>query len=521
MTNRLILDLSHAARFSAPTALPLSEKRASAIRHDAALVIAAATLARLAFASLTGLGVDESYTVATARTLDLSYFDHPPLCWWMIWTVRSLFHSEAPVLLRMPFIALSALSSGLLYRLTSRLFSPAAGFWAITAFTLAPVLGTTSSSWILPDGPLMAALLGMLCCLVEAESKPPRAGWPWWIGTGLCAGLALLSKLTAVPVIAGVAIALLSDPLRRHRLAEWQPWVAAIVALVVFSPVLIWNMQHHWCSFAFQGGRARAAAWHPLAPLTTLAGQALFLLPWIWAPLMIALAASWKRGRASWGGWLLACCATPTIAIFALVGLWSGGRMLYHWADAGYLVALPLLGEFLAKQARLRPVLLRRVALASAGLICIAILGLAAETRWGLLPPHPRHASRGGDADFTLADWTTLEPQMRARGWLGAGQPAVAALRWHIAGRLDYALGGTARVICLGGDPREYGVQHPAAAEIGKDLLVLAPATTRAEIDQKFGAAFDRIDEAAPLYVLHGGRIALEIPVYIGRGFRG
>ena len=43
------------------------------------LLIAGFTLLRVVSAMLIGLGVDEAYTLAIARQLQLSYFDHPPL----------------------------------------------------------------------------------------------------------------------------------------------------------------------------------------------------------------------------------------------------------------------------------------------------------------------------------------------------------------------------------------------------------------------------------------------------------
>lgn len=519
MTANINTDLSHAEDLLGNPALPLYEKRGRSVRGDVVAIIIGATLVRLLFATLTGVGVDEGYTVATAREIHLGYFDHPPLCWWLTWAATRLFHSEAPALIRLPFIALFALSSGLLYRLTALLFSPKAGFWAVAAFTLAPVFGITTASWILPDGPLVAALLGFMICLVEATASTD-GGWRWWLGAGACAGLAMLSKLTALPILAGAVAALLLHPAKRHWLARPQAWVAIALALAMFSPVVVWNAQHHWCSFAFQGGRARALGWHPLAPLKTLGGQALFLLPWIWVALLAGLAAAWRSGRRSWESWLLAWCATPTIAIFALVGVWSNARMLYHWADAGYLMTFPLAGRWFVSLAARHGARLHQIALASAWLVAVAVVGVGAEARWGLLPISGRPGSHGGDADFTLADWSALEPQMRARGWLVPGGPAVAALRWHIAGRLDYALHGEVPVICLGDDPRQYGIAHPAGAQAGRDLLILAPGMSREAIEHQLGASFERIDGATPLYLLHGGRIAMEIPVYIGRSLK-
>src|SRR5215475_8571135 len=80
-------------------------------------LIVGTTALRLAFGWALGLGVDESYMVAAGRTLSLGYFDHPPASWWLSWGAAHLFGSEAPIIVRLPFIGLFALSTWLMYRL--------------------------------------------------------------------------------------------------------------------------------------------------------------------------------------------------------------------------------------------------------------------------------------------------------------------------------------------------------------------------------------------------------------------
>jgi hypothetical protein len=52
------------------------------------LLIVVTMAIRLLFAATLGLGIDESYTVATSRIFALSYFDHPPLAWWLAAAAR-------------------------------------------------------------------------------------------------------------------------------------------------------------------------------------------------------------------------------------------------------------------------------------------------------------------------------------------------------------------------------------------------------------------------------------------------
>ena len=56
----------------------------------------------------------------------------------------------------------------------------------------------------------------------------------------------------------------------------------------------------------------------PFAPLVTLAGEALFVLPWIWLPMMAVFAVALRRGPGEWRPWLLCCLAAPPIVAFAL-----------------------------------------------------------------------------------------------------------------------------------------------------------------------------------------------------------
>ena len=106
-----------------------------------------------------------------------------------------------------------------------------------------------------PDTAMIPCAVAMLWSLVRLhESGNPR----WWLAAGLFAGLALLSKLTAIMLLPAVAaFVLVPDWRRRWLLSPW-PWLAALIAVAVFSPVLIWNAEHDWASFRFQfGARSR------------------------------------------------------------------------------------------------------------------------------------------------------------------------------------------------------------------------------------------------------------------------
>jgi 4-amino-4-deoxy-L-arabinose transferase-like glycosyltransferase len=78
----------------------------------------------------------------------------------------------------------------------------------------------------------------------------------WWLATGVFAGLALLSKFTAFMLLPAVVAFVLAPKGRKRWLFSPYPWVALLIALVLFAPVLIWNAGHDWASFRFQLIRA-------------------------------------------------------------------------------------------------------------------------------------------------------------------------------------------------------------------------------------------------------------------------
>jgi 4-amino-4-deoxy-L-arabinose transferase-like glycosyltransferase len=473
-------------------------------------LIAGTTLIRLAFAATTGLGVDESYMVTAGRVLSLGYFDHPPASWWLSWGAAHLFGTEAPWAVRLPFILLFALSQGLVWRIACRLADQLAGFWAVVALNLSPVFGVTTGTWVLPDGPLDAALLGAALCLMHALPATGRRALGWWAATGLCAGLALFSKYSAVLTIGGAFLYLAFNRPHRHWLARPEPYAAAAVALAVFSPVLIWNATHGWASFAFQGDRAAGLRFRPLMPLQVLAGEALFVLPWLWLPMMILFVRGFRRG---WQERLLVWLAAPPIVVFALISAWSSQRILFHWAAPGYLMLFPLLGRAIAERVGLMWV--RRAVAGSAALLLACVIVIATQVQFDWLGNGLANVMRA-DPTAEGVDWTSLRDDLEARGLLPPGT-VTAALNWRDAGKIGHALGPSVTTLCLSSDSRQFGFADPLRGFAGRDvlLLVVSPAD-KAAADAK--PWFQAVEVLAGTSVRLDGRVLRTVTVLRGRG---
>jgi len=480
-------------------------------------VIAGTLVLRLIFAASLGLGSDESYTVATARQPQLSYFDHPPAAWWLAWAAGKLFGEHGALSLRLPFILLFALSSWLMFALTRRLFDERAAFWATATLNCSPVLAWTSGSWIVPDGPLNAASLASTYCTAEVLLGKGKSARFWWIAAGACAGLALLSKLHGAFLLLGIGLFLLTSAKHRHWLASPCLYGGAAIAGLVFLPVLVWNQQHAWVSFAFQASRARYLGFNPLGPIVALLGHALYLLPCVWLPLLLCLANALARGPGDDRRWLMACLAAGPIATFTVIAL-LGGRTLPHWAAPGYLMLFPLLGAEVAEglangRAHIRALLTACAALAATAL---AITLALAWLPWpsfalpnGSLVPYPL---------LETVDWSGLERELAGRGLLERPNIFIAATRWYEAGKIDYALRGRIPVACLCREPHGYGILARPEAFIDQNAVIIGRDLLPDRIAATYGPYFARIDMLPPITIRRAGTPAIELSVFFASG---
>lgn len=220
----------------------------------AALAIAVIVALQVIYAATADLRTDEAYYWTLSKEYVLSYLDHPPMVAWIVRFGTAIFGdtnfgARFGGLLAM-WLAVAILGD-IVRRLTRDRLAVAL---AVLMPLAAPEYGLFASR-IVPDAGLILFSLGMVWSLVRlTESEDGR----WWLLAGLFGGLSLLSKYTAVFLAPGILAFLLVPPWRMRWLRSPYPWAAIVIALLVFSPVLIWNWQHDWASFKFQFIRAGA-----------------------------------------------------------------------------------------------------------------------------------------------------------------------------------------------------------------------------------------------------------------------
>ena len=488
-------------------AAPLDAPRANAFNWRsppvAAFVVTLAfVILRLLAAHYFGLGTDESYSIAVARDLHLSYFDHPPMHYWMAHAVEPLFGVSRAG--RLPFILLFGGSSWLMFVLTRRLFGERAGFWATLALNLSGFFTVAAGSWILPDGPLIFAQLAAAAILARiwfAEEAHPDQALLGWIAAGICIGLAGLSKYQAALFGLGLGVFLITTAPGRLALRRPGPYFAAAIAIAVLSPVILWNADHGWASFAFQAGRGAPKRLHPEGPLIALLGQMGVLLPWIFAPLVAAASSAVRAGPGDERRWLCLMLGLPAIIVFTLAPL-IGAPALPHWPMPGWLMLFPLLGAALAQAAETKswP---RTWAIAS--FLFVLCVGVAAtnDSATGWLGARYPKAFHRGDPTAETIEWTQLRGAVAQSTLLRQPGAFIAALKWNEAGKIDQAVGDLAPVAVLSSDPRQFGYRHPTSLLIGHDALIVGRLDT---VNARMGDLATYFRSLRPLPPIRVGR---------------
>ena len=260
----------------------------------AVLVIAAMTLLRIVYASAIELRTDEAYYWTWSKEAALSFLDHPPGIAWLIRFGTAIFGDTA-LGVRFGGIVAMLVTQLLLADIVRRLTHDARAVMIAVLMPEAALYYGLLMAKVAPDVAMIPFAVAMMWSLVRlAQSDDGR----WWLAAGLFAGLAMLSKFTVVMFAPAVAAFLLVPDWRWRWLRSPYPYLAVLVAIAMFSPVLIWNVQHDWASFRFQGVRATANYGISLRTAGDYIGLQFGLVGFVMLPVVL-----WGLVTTAWRGY--------------------------------------------------------------------------------------------------------------------------------------------------------------------------------------------------------------------------
>ena len=293
------------------------------------------------FISPLGLHGDEAQYWAWSKDLDWGYFTKPPLIAWVIWSTTSIF-GDAEWAVRLSSPVLHSLTAFVIFRTARFAFDARTGFWAAAIYLLMPALWL-SSGIVSTDVPLLlcwALALNAWLHLREAAS------WPRAVQLGAAIGMGLLAKYAMLFFIPALIAAIIFDRATRKRLVSIKGLAAGALALLIFTPNIMWNAAHDFATVSHTADNANLGhsfPFHPSELLSFLGEQFGVFGPITFGIYILALIAALK-GRLSGPAKYIAFFGLSPLLIISLEALLS--RANANWAVTSYIAGCILTAHF-------------------------------------------------------------------------------------------------------------------------------------------------------------------------------
>lgn len=302
-------------------------------------IVAYLILLRLVYLGVPELLFEEAYYWNYAKHLDIGYLDHPPMVGWLIWLFTEwLGDNEFAV--RFGAFACWAVTAFYSIALTRRIHQGLARTMLLVA--VLPSFFAVGF-FMTPDAPLTACWAAALFYLYQALIEERRGAW---LGAGIAIGLGMLSKYTIALLGPAVLLFVLWDRRSWKWLVRPEPYLAVVLAVLLFLPVLAWNAEHQWISFLYQS-RDRMAEKFEFSFHAFLLGIVLILTP---AGFLAVVAALVRRkslivpdvgeaDRAARTFRLLALLTLFPVLLFTALSLYKEIR--FYWTVPAWLGLVP------------------------------------------------------------------------------------------------------------------------------------------------------------------------------------
>ncbi len=226
------------------TARPLNR------RLIALLIVLYTVLLRVLYLGSYELIQEEAYYWNYSQHMAMGYLDHPPAVALLIWVGTHIF-GDTEVGVRFGSFLCWFITAWFSYSLTLSVLGKKTALNALVLLATLPLFFGIALV-MTPDAPLLACWAGTVFFLHRALIDERQSSW---LGAGICLGIGMVSKYTIVLLGPAIILFMLIDPQSRRWFFKPQPYLAAITALLIFSPVIYWNYQHDWASFLFQSQR--------------------------------------------------------------------------------------------------------------------------------------------------------------------------------------------------------------------------------------------------------------------------
>jgi 4-amino-4-deoxy-L-arabinose transferase-like glycosyltransferase len=450
---------------------------------------------------------DELYYMAAAQHLSAGYVEFPPFVALVAGFSRAILGSSVLALRLFPAVAGAAivlLTAGMAAELGGGLLTQ-----VLAAVTIAvgPVFIGSSGLLTMDIFDQLWWTLAAWILVRMIKRQQPRL----WLAFGLIAGIGLLTKLTMGFFVIALLLGLLLSEQRRLLFNRWL-LLGGAIALVIFSPYLIWQIQHGLPVVEYTRSYAAGKTYHQDTPLEFLGEQVVAINPlavplWLAGLYFLFFSAAGRPYRTF--GW----------AYLALYLFFMAVKTKFYWLSpaypmlfAGGAYAIQLLVEQRPRLARLQMPYM--IILAACGLLlvpfAIPILPLGAFIRYSQSATLPQNfADRYGWREMVTEVKTvydTLTPQEKS-------EACIFTANYGEAGAIDFYGPALGLPRAISGH-NSYFVWGPQGCTGQVLITVNVPL-------QDLASGFESVEPAGKTACTYCMPYENEAPIIIARGLKG
>jgi hypothetical protein len=484
-------------------------------------------LMRAFVAGFIDLGNDEVYYWTYAKFPAWSHFDHPPMVGWVIQLFTLNLRFDHEFFLRLGAVVFGTLNTGLVFLIGRKIKDALTGFYAALLFTASIYCFIIAGTFIMPDTPQVLFWLLSLWLLVDClpDKELTKSSRIKLLLAGFTVGLAMLSKYHSVFLVAGVFLYILFY--NRNWLKAKETYLAFLIAVILFIPVIIWNYHNSFISFTFHESRVGYTGlrirWDYFG--TELVGQFFYSNPVNFIIILFSLIAVIRRKQflKRTALRLLLLMSLPLALIFIGFSLYSS--TLPHWTGPAYLglilVAAAWLSEISGK--RQSPKLMPWPLWIAISFQGVLVLAGALQINYGIVP-----LKTHGIDDITtqMQGWRQLGTKFKSVAQRDLAQNKISpdapiiTFRWFPAANFDYYVAAQLqkKVYSLGTLSRihkYYWIDKARGTLLkGSNAYYIALSEDYADPHQHYGLLFDSIVAADTLRIYRGRELTWKAYVF-------
>ncbi len=435
------------------------------------------------------LSPDEAHYWEWSRRIDWSYYSKGPMIAYLIYLGTALF-GDTVFGVRIFAVVLSAAGSFLLYRTGRGLYDEKTGLVSALLLQIVPLYSVYGVLFTIDSPFIFFWLLSLylfhrvLQRRLNADPKPPFDYY--WVLLGVSIGLGLLTKYTMAFFVVSGFLLMLFGRKRRRLLTTPGPYIAAIVSLIVFSPVIFWNAANGWVTLKHTAGQAHVAEGLKISAgsfFEFIGSQIGVITPVLF---LLFLAALWKLRKTEQGAFLF-WLSMPTILFFVLKSLQA--KVQANWALPGYAPSFIAFAAYYIKDSML---LKKRTKM-----LILSGVALSLLVTFFAHFPAMLHLPRKQDPTSRLVGWKELgsEVTMVYRDMSLAGQVFVFSDKYQVSSELAFYMDGHPETYCvnLGRRMNQYDL-WPGFGELTGYHAVFV-RTGDAQLPAEVGEAFTQCEK--------------------------